>query len=138
ADNPGTGRIAPHGGASDVPGDPRGTTRLADRLAGQPARGSPVRMGQVAGVEAALLLGGVLPPPAALALRLAGRDRAGAGGAADRDEAALVERADRRRALAQVGPQLLVAPAGQRVELDQRAGDPEEDRILLDHRHRRA
>ena len=53
--------------------------------------------------------------------RLAGRDRAGARRAADRRVAAVVERVVRDVALADVVPDLLLRPLGERVELDDRA-----------------
>src|SRR5689334_9966435 len=86
----------------------------------------------VAGVEAALLEGGFLPPPAALALVLAGMDGTRAGLAADGDEAAVVERVVGHVVLADVGPDLLRGPVGQRVELEQGPVGRAEGGIELD------
>src|SRR5581483_11351153 len=72
-------------------------------------------------VDPALLRCVRLPPPAACARRLVGRDRARARRAADRLVAAVVERVVRDVALAHVVPDLLLRPLGERVELHDRA-----------------
>src|SRR5687767_13758338 len=66
-------------------------------------------------VQAAFFLGAVLPPPAAFALVLAGKDRARARLAADRYEAALVQRVVGDVVLADVGPRAGRAPVGERI-----------------------
>src|SRR4029450_4618478 len=73
------------------------------------------------GVQAALALLAALPPPAPGALVLAGTGRAGAGRAADRGVALLVQRVHGQAVGADIGPDLLAAPVGQRVELDHAA-----------------
>src|SRR5215468_11402073 len=80
-------------------------------------------------VEAALLVLGRLPPPAAGADVLSRRDRARAGRAADRRIAARVQRVHRQVVLARVTPDLRFGPGGERVQLD----DPAVRRIDLDH-----
>src|SRR5262249_14854802 len=77
------------------PGQPRGAVRPR-----------AVLLLDVAGVETAFLQGLLFPPPAAFALVLAGVDGARAGFAADRVEAAIVERVVRHLVLADVGPHL--------------------------------
>src|SRR5207253_9505021 len=62
-----------------------------------------------------------LPPPPTRAAGLALADRAGARRAADRRVALRVERVQRQVALADVVPDLLLRPLGERVELDDRA-----------------
>src|SRR5262245_24575457 len=74
------------------------------------------------GMEAAFLLGALLPPPAALALVLAGVGWARARLAADRDEAALVQLVVRHVIRADVRPGFGRTPRGERVELEQRGG----------------
>jgi hypothetical protein len=73
------------------------------------------------GVQAALAGRVGLPPPAAGPLVLAGAGRAGAGRAADRGVAALVQRVHRQAVAAHVGPDLLAGPVGERVELEDAA-----------------
>src|SRR5581483_7910146 len=72
-------------------------------------------------VDPALLRCVRLPPPAACARRLVGRDRARARRAADRLVAAVVERVVRNVALPHAAPTLILRPLGERVELDDRA-----------------
>src|SRR4051812_31827218 len=72
-------------------------------------------------VDPALLRRVRLPPPAAGAARLAGLDRPRARGAADRGEAAVVQRVVGHVAFAHVVPDVLLVPFGQRIELDDRA-----------------
>jgi hypothetical protein len=76
----------------------------------------------VARVQPALLGGGILPPPAALALVLVGQHGLGAGLAADGDEPLRVQLVDRHLLHAQEVPHLRAADVGQRVVLDQAAG----------------
>src|SRR5574337_1790682 len=64
----------------------------------------------VAGVQAALFLGGVFPPPSGLALVLTGKDRARAGLATDGNESPLVQGIVRDAVRVDVGPNLLRAP----------------------------
>src|SRR5206468_5150999 len=87
----------------------------------------------VAGVETALFEGLLFPPPAALALVLAGVDGAGAGFAADRVEAAIMERVVGYVVLADVCPHLARGPVGERVELDQRTLGRAEGGVELHH-----
>src|SRR5215813_14222095 len=89
----------------------------------------------VAGVQAALLHRLLLPPPPARALVLAGVGRPSARLAADRHEAAVVQRVVRHLVLADVGPHLLRRPVGERVELHERALGRAEGRIELDDGH---
>src|SRR5947207_1275487 len=72
-------------------------------------------------VDAALLGRVRLPPPAAVARRLARPDRARARRAADRGVAALVQRMRGHVVGAGVVPDLLLRPLGERVELHDRA-----------------
>src|SRR4029079_11387421 len=72
-------------------------------------------------VHAALLGGIRLPPPAAGAHGLALGDRLRAGRAAERRVALLVERMGRDLVLAQVVPDLVLLPLGERVQLHDRA-----------------
>src|SRR5918996_82447 len=72
-------------------------------------------------VHAALLRRIRLPPPAAGAVVLAGRDRAGARCAADGGVPLRIERVDGHVVVAQVLPDLALRPLGERVELDDRA-----------------
>ena len=71
-------------------------------------------------MEAALLVRRFLPPPAAFALVLAGEDSPGARLAAQRDEAALVQRIEGHPQGADRQPHIVAAAVGQRVPLDQR------------------
>ena len=68
-------------------------------------------------VQAALLHGVHLPPPAAGPRVLAGGDGAGAGGAADAGVTAVVEPVVGHRVVVDVGPHLLGRPLQHRVEL---------------------
>src|ERR1022692_4502550 len=68
-------------------------------------------------VQTALLVLGVLPPPAAGARVLTGLDGARARGAADRRIAAIVQRVDGDAVLLGVGAHLFHRPADQRVDL---------------------
>src|SRR5579863_5531886 len=68
-------------------------------------------------MDAALLVVRVLPPPAAGARVLAGLDRAGAGRAADRREALVVQRVHRHAVLLGVGAHLLHGPGDEGVYL---------------------
>src|SRR5262245_5062635 len=68
-------------------------------------------------VDAALLGRVLLPPPPAVAALLARCERPGAGGTADRRVAAVVERVVGDVALADVVPDLVLGPLGERVEL---------------------
>ena len=70
------------------------------------------------GVQAALLGGALLPPPAPGARRLARCHRARTRRAADAQEPAVVQHVVGHLVDAQVVPYLLVAPVGQRVGLD--------------------
>ena len=70
-------------------------------------------------VQPALLAVLVLPPPASGADVLAGRDGARAGLAADRREAAGMQRVDGDVVGGDVGVEPLERPVGQRVDLDQ-------------------
>src|SRR6185312_7612500 len=70
-------------------------------------------------MEAAFLLAARLPPPAAVALRLAGGDGARARRAADRDEALSVQRIDQHAGRLDRGGDLLPRPVEQRIELDE-------------------
>src|SRR3712207_2984663 len=88
---------------------------LREAVAG--AGGGP----RAAGMQAALAVGVGLPPPAPGPLVFARAGRAGAGGAADRAVAALVQRVGGQAVAAQVGPDLVAAPVGQRVELEDAA-----------------
>src|SRR5207244_10945028 len=85
----------------------------------------PVLVLEAAGLDRALdaaLLGRVLlPPPAAGARILAGGGRTGAGDAADRGVALVVEGVVRHVVGPAVVPDLLVLPAGQRVALQDAA-----------------
>src|SRR5205814_481537 len=72
-------------------------------------------------VDAALLGRARLPPPAARPARGARLDRARAGCAADRRVAAVVQRVVRHVALADVVPDLVLGPLGERVQLHDRA-----------------
>lgn len=74
----------------------------------------------VARVQPALLRCGVLPPPAALTLLLVGKDRAGAGLAADGDIATLVQLVGGHIHDAEEVPDLSRGHVGQRVVLDER------------------
>ena len=69
-------------------------------------------------MDAALLVGVLLPPPPASALGLAGQDRPGARRAADRGEAVIEELVIRDLVRAHVVPDLVERPVGERVELD--------------------
>src|SRR5579871_4615034 len=66
-----------------------------------------------------LLLLGLLPPPAAGALRLVRLNCARAGGAADREEAAIVQSIVRHIVLAHEVPDAIARPVEKRVELEQ-------------------
>src|SRR5580692_8377028 len=68
-------------------------------------------------VDPALLVLGILPPPAAGARVLAGLDGARAGRAADRGEALVVQRVDGDAVGLRVGAHLLHRPADERVHL---------------------
>src|ERR1700694_545574 len=70
-------------------------------------------------MQAALLRARLLPPPPPGPLRLARRDRTGAGGAADRDEAAFVQGVGGHAVGAGVFGRLIAAPIEQRVDLQQ-------------------
>ena len=74
---------------------------------------------QVAGVQAALLLGGFFPPPTTFAFVLTRVHWTGARLAADRDEAAFVQLVERHIALANVRPDFRRAPVGQRIGFEQ-------------------
>src|ERR1051325_10590259 len=69
-------------------------------------------------VDAALLRRVLLPPPAAGPRGLAGRHGARARRAADRRVAAVVQRGVGQLALADVLPDLVLRPLGERVQLD--------------------
>src|SRR6267142_2552403 len=75
----------------------------------------PGRAGQRVGVNPALELVGA--GPAACALLLVGRRRAGAWDAADRAVPGLVQRVERNLVDLDVGPDALLVPVGERVEL---------------------
>src|SRR6266566_9621766 len=75
----------------------------------------PGPAGQRVGVDAALEL--VRTGPAAGALLLVGRSRAGARDAADRAIPGLVQRVERNLVDLDVGPDALLVPVGERVEL---------------------
>src|SRR5262245_56745529 len=70
-------------------------------------------------MQPALLLLFVLPPPSTGTLALSGRHCAGAGGAADRQEALVMQRAVGNVVLADECEHLLAGPVEQRVHLDQ-------------------
>src|SRR5450432_1961456 len=70
------------------------------------------------GVQAALFLGFLFPPPAAGAFRLARRNGAGARRAADRDKALGVQGIDRHAARRHKLRHLVAAPVEQRAELE--------------------
>ena len=70
-------------------------------------------------MDAALLFVFVLPPPAAGPRVLTRLHSAGARRAADRDEAAGMQRVDRDVVGGDVGGQLLRSPVGDRIDLDQ-------------------
>jgi hypothetical protein len=92
--------------------------------AAERGREAVVRAGGGAGqprVQPALAVGVGLPPPAPGALVLAGAGRPGAGGAADRGVALLVQRVDGQAVGPHVGPDLVAGPVGERVELDDAA-----------------
>src|SRR5438105_11317597 len=72
-------------------------------------------------VDAALLWRVRLPPPASGAVGLAGLDRPGARCAADRRVALVVQLVVRDVELADVVPDLVLRPLGERVKLDDRA-----------------
>src|SRR5207342_520673 len=72
-------------------------------------------------VHAALLRGVRLPPPASGAHGLTLCDRLRAGCAADRGVTLLVERMGRDLVLAQVVPDLVLLPLGERIQLHDRA-----------------
>src|SRR5690554_3488803 len=90
---------------------------------------------QVAGMQAAFLVGGFFPPPAAFALVLAWQYRAGAGLATDADKALFVQAVVGGFRHADVVPDLFRAPVRQWVELHQRFIIGRERRIDLHHRH---
>ena len=73
-------------------------------------------------MESAFLLFFVLPPPAARPRIFAGLHRAGAGRAADRDEAARMQRIDRNVVGGNVGGEVSRRPIVDRVDLDERMG----------------
>src|SRR6266849_3473160 len=85
-------------------------------------------------VQAAFLVLGRFPPPAAGAHVLAGLDGARAGRTADRWIALRVQRIHRQGMLARVLPGLRLGPVGERIELDEAAVL----QIQIDHRHLRA
>ncbi len=72
-------------------------------------------------MQATLFALALLPPPAAFALVLVGKGGAGAGLAADADETLLVQRIKGHVEHADIVPDVLRAPVGQRVELGQAA-----------------
>ena len=104
--------------AADLVAALAGSASVIRRLpAARPPGRSPAR-----DVQAAFLLGVLLPPPAAGALGLAGRDGARAGRAADRGEAAVVQRVVReRRCRATKSATSSPRPVGERIELDEAA-----------------
>src|SRR5262249_12037790 len=71
-------------------------------------------------VDPALLRSVYLPPPAAVAAALTWRERARAGRAANRGIAPVVQRVVGNAPLADVVPDLVLGPLGERVELDDR------------------
>src|SRR5690554_7362411 len=70
-------------------------------------------------MQAAFLVGGFFPPPAAFALVLAWQYRAGAGLAADADKTLFVQAVVGGFCHADVVPDFFRGPVRQRVELDQ-------------------
>src|SRR4029077_20300249 len=72
-------------------------------------------------MHAALLRRPRPPPPAAGAGGLAGRDGARAGGAADRRVPLCIQRMHGDLVVAEVVPDLLLRPLGERVELEETA-----------------
>jgi len=82
-------------------------------------------------VEAALLLGALLPPPAALAFVLAGEDGAGPGLAANADHAAGVEGVVGDVEGADRVPDLGAGGRPEGAELDEGAVLAEEDGVVL-------
>src|SRR5690554_4457701 len=70
-------------------------------------------------MQAAFLMGGLFPPPAALPLVLPRQDCPGAGGAADADKPAFVKLIVGYVKHADIVPNLLRCPVGQGIELDQ-------------------
>ena len=91
------------------------TGRTAVTGPGGPLPGSAAKM------QPALLLALVLPPPAPGPLGFAGAHRARAGGAADRDEAFLVQRIGRHAVRGGEGARRLARPVEQRAELEEAA-----------------
>ena len=100
----------------------RRTARRRPRRAPSSAPSSRARVE----VDPALALLGLLPPPAPGALVLAGLDRPGARRAADRRVAAVVEGVVGQVVLADVGPDPVARPVGERRDLPdrRRAADP--------------
>src|SRR6202051_3290011 len=80
--------------------------------------GSPCE-GGLAGVEPTLLFLVLLPPPSAGALGLAGRNRAGARFAADRQEAAVMKWIVGNASVVHVGDHSVTCPIEERVDLDE-------------------
>src|SRR5580658_2712724 len=68
------------------------------------------------GMQAAFALLGLLPPPAAGTMILAGHDGPGAGGAADAGITLLVKAVEGQLARAYVGPDLVLGPIQQRAD----------------------
>src|SRR5580704_711820 len=73
----------------------------------------------LAGVQPALLFRPLFPPPSSGALGFAGRDRAGAGGAADRQEAAIMQPVAGNAVVADECDHPFARPVEQRVHLDE-------------------
>src|SRR5277367_1064692 len=73
------------------------------------------------GVQPALLLAFVFPPPASGAFRLVGADRSRAGGAADRGETLRVQRIARHCVSVGKAQQCLAVPIVEWAELDEAA-----------------
>src|SRR5512133_2669399 len=89
-----------------------GTSRFPQTPSTCPLRGQEFH---AFGVDSALELVGA--GPAACALLLVGCGRTGAGNAADRPVAGLVQRVVRNLVDLDVGPDALLVPVGERVEL---------------------
>src|SRR5262249_1873483 len=70
-------------------------------------------------MQTAFFRTGAFPPPAAGPNGLSGRNRARAGGATDARIAAVVQGVIRHLACANIGPDFLSAPVGERVEFQE-------------------